>query len=60
MNIVVEDKVILELKSVNKVETIHEAQLLAYLKIADLKLGILMNYNVVILKDGIRRMVNKL
>ncbi len=60
LDIVVEDKVILELKSVNKVEPIHEAQLLTYLKIADLKLGILMNFNVVILKDGIKRIVNNL
>ncbi len=50
----------LQLKSVNKVEPIHEAQLLTYLKIADLKLGILMNFNVVILKDGIKRIVNNL
>lgn len=60
LDIVVDDKVILELKSVNKIESIHEAQLLTYLKIADLKLGILINFNVPILKDGIKRIVNNL
>lgn len=60
LDIVVDDKVILELKSVNKIESIHEAQLLTYLKIPDLKLGILINFNVPILKDGIKRIVNNL
>jgi len=60
LDIVVDDKVILELKSVNKIESIHEAQLLTYLKIADLKLGILINFNVPILKDAIKRIVNNL
>ncbi len=60
LDIVVEDKVILELKSVNKIERIHEAQLLTYLKIAGLKLGILINFNVAILKHGVKRMVNNL
>ena len=56
----VEGKVILELKSVNKFEPIHDAQLLTYLNLADLKLGILINFNVPILKDGIKRIVNNL
>jgi GxxExxY protein len=60
LDIVVEGKVILELKSVNKMESIHEAQLLTYLKLADLKLGILINFNVPILKEGIKRIVNNL
>jgi len=60
LDIVVEDKVILELKSVNKIEPIHDAQLLTYLKLADLKLGILLNFNVPILKEGIKRIVNNL
>ncbi len=46
LDIVVEGKVILELKSVNKTESLHEAQLLTYLKLADLKLGILIDSNV--------------
>ena len=60
LDIVVEGKVILELKSVNKIEPIHEAQLLTYLKLSDLKLGILINFNVPILKEGIKRIVNNL
>ncbi len=60
LDIVVEGKVILELKSVNKFEPIHDAQLLTYLKLADLKLGILINFNVPILKEGIKRIVNNL
>ena len=60
LDIVVEGKVILELKSVNKIESIHEAQLLTYLKLADLKLGILINFNVLILKEGVKRIVNNL
>ena len=60
LDIVVEDKVILELKSVNKIESIQEAQLLTYLKLSGLKLGILINFNVPILKEGIKRIVNNL
>ena len=52
--------VILELKAVDQVELIHEAQLLTYLKLSDLKLGILINFNVPLLKDGIKRIVNGL
>ena len=59
-DIIIESKVILELKSVNKLESIHDAQLLTYLKLADLKLGILINFNVPVLKDGIKRIVNNL
>ncbi len=50
----------MELKSVNKFEPIHDAQLLTYLKLSDLKLGILINFNVPILKEGIKRIVNNL
>ncbi len=60
LDIVVEDKVILELKSVNKIESIHEAQILTYLKLAGLKLGILINFNVPIVKQGLKRIVNNL
>ncbi len=55
LDIVVKGKVILELKSVNKIEPIHDAQLLTYLKLTDLKLGILINFNVPILKEGIKK-----
>jgi GxxExxY protein len=60
LDVVVEGKVILELKSVNRFEPIHDAQLLTYLKLVDLKLGILINFNVPVLKDGIKRIVNNL
>jgi GxxExxY protein len=58
MDIVVEGKVIVELKAVDRVERIHEAQLLSYLKLADLRVGLLINFNVTILKGGIKRVVN--
>jgi len=60
LNIVVGGLVILELKAVERIEPIHEAQLLTYLKLSGLKLGILINFNVPFLKDGIKRIVNGL
>jgi len=59
-DIVVEKLVILELKAVSCIEAIHEAQLLTYLKLAELKLGILLNFNVILMKHGIKRIVNNL
>ena len=59
MDIVVEDVIIVELKTVEKLLPIHEAQLLTYLKLYDRSLGLLMNFNVPVLKDGIKRIVNK-
>jgi GxxExxY protein len=60
LDIVVEGLVILELKAVDRIEPIHEAQLLTYLKLSSLKLGILINFNVPVLKNGIKRIVNNL
>ena len=60
LDIVVGGLVILELKAVDKIEPIHEAQLLTYLRLTALKLGILINFNVPLLKDGIKRIVNNL
>ena len=60
LDVVVGGLIILELKAVDQVESIHEAQLLTYLKLSDLKLGILINFNVPLLKDGIKRIVNGL
>ena len=60
LDIVVGGLVILELKAINSIEPIHEAQLLTYLKLSNLKLGILINFNVTILKNGIKRIVNNL
>ncbi len=60
LDIVIEGLVILELKAVDRIEPIHEAQLLTYLKLSSLKLGILINFNVPVLKKGIKRIVNNL
>lgn len=58
LDLVVENKVILELKAVEKLLPIHEAQLLSYLKLSGLQLGLLINFNSVLLKNGIKRLVN--
>jgi GxxExxY protein len=60
LDIVVENRIILEVKSCEKIEDIHKAQLLTYLKISGLKLGLLFNFNTPVMKDGIVRIVNKL
>jgi len=52
---IVEDEVILELKAVEKTLPIHEAQLLSYMKLSQCQLGLLMNFNVTLMKDGIKR-----
>ena len=58
LDLVVEDQVIVEVKSVKALAPIHEAQLLSYLKMSDYHKGLLINFNVKMLKDGIRRMRN--
>ena len=58
IDLLIEDKVILELKSVDELAPIHEAQLLTYLKLSKLKTGLLINFNVIDLKKGIIRRVN--
>lgn len=60
LDLLVENKVIVEIKSVEALNDVHLAQVLTYLKLSNCKLGLLMNFNVVLLKDGIRRVVNKL
>ncbi len=60
IDLLVEDAVIVELKAVEEILPIHQAQLLSYLKLSGCKLGLLINFNVERLKDGIKRMVNKL
>jgi len=60
LDIVVENAIILELKSCEKIEPIHRAQLLTYLKLSDLNLGLLLNFNTPVMRDGIVRIVNKL
>ena len=58
LDILIEDCIIVELKSVEKIETIHEAQLLTYLRLSKLWLGLLINFNVPVIRLGIRRLVN--
>lgn len=60
VDLVLEGEIIVENKAVQAIAPIHEAQLLAYLKLSDLKLGFLINWNVPRIKDGIKRMVNRL
>ncbi|MCQ4140039.1 MULTISPECIES: GxxExxY protein [Chryseobacterium] len=60
IDILVEDKVILELKSVKNLEEIHYKQLQTYLKLSDKRLGLLINFNTTNILDGIKRVVNKL
>jgi GxxExxY protein len=60
LDIIVENKLILEIKSVETLNDIHFAQLLTYLKLTNCKLGLLMNFNVTLIKNGIRRIVNNL
>jgi len=57
LDLVVEEKVIVEVKSVEKLLPVHQAQLLTYLRLSELKLGLLINFNSALLKDGIKRMV---
>ena len=59
-DIIIDKKVILELKSVETLAPVHFKQLLTYLKLTDIKLGLLINFNVNLIKDGIHRIVNKL
>jgi GxxExxY protein len=60
LDLIVEDKVIIEIKSVESLNDIHIAQVLTYLKVSGCRLGLLMNFNVLRLIDGLRRLVNKL
>jgi len=59
MDLVVEDSVIVEIKATGGIAPIHKAQLLTYLKTADKRVGLLINFNEVALKNGLRRMVNE-
>ncbi|MBK6951046.1 MAG: GxxExxY protein [Crocinitomicaceae bacterium] len=60
IDLIVENKVIVEIKSVEALADIHTAQLLTYLKLKDIKLGLLINFNSVKAIDGVKRIVNKL
>ena len=60
IDLLIENKVIIEIKSVDALADIHTAQLLTYLKLKDLKLGLLINFNSVRVVDGLKRIVNNL
>lgn len=60
LDILVEDKIILELKYCEKIDPIHKAQLLTYLRLSGLQLGLILNFNVSLMRDGIVRIVNDL
>ena len=60
LDVVAEDAIVLELKSCANIEAIHRAQLLTYLKLSGLNLGLLLNFNVDFMRDGIVRIVNGL
>ena len=60
IDLLVEEKLVIELKSVETLSELHFAQTLTYLKLGNYKLGLLLNFNTVLLKEGIRRVVNKL
>ena len=57
LDLIVQCKVVVELKAAKAIESIHEAQLLTYMKLTGCKIGLLINFNVPILKQGIKRMV---
>lgn len=60
VDLLVENKVIIEIKAVEALNDVHLAQVLTYLKLSDCKLGLLINFNVTLIKNGIRRVVNNL
>jgi len=60
LDLLIENEIIVELKAVEALTPVHEAQLLSYLKLSGKKIGLLINFNVVRLKNGIKRMVNGL
>jgi len=60
MDVVVENMLVVELKTCENIEPIHKAQLLTYLKLSGLKVGLILNFNVPVLRDGIVRIVNQL
>ena len=58
IDMLVENEIVIEAKSVEALHPVHEAQLLSYLKLTDKRLGFLINFNVVLIKDGFKRRVN--
>jgi len=60
LDLVVEDSVIVEIKAIEELAPIHEAQLLSYLRLSGMHVGLLLNFHKRVLKDGIKRLVNEL
>lgn len=60
LDLIIENEVVVELKVVSSLEKIHEAQLLTYLRLTGKRIGLLLNFNVVLMKNGIKRLVNGL
>ena len=60
IDLLVENKVIVEIKAIDAMNDVHMAQILTYLKLSNCKLGLLINFNVALLKHGLRRVANKL
>ena len=58
MDIIIENKLIIEIKAVDALNDLHLAQVLTYVKLSNCKLGLLINFNVLLIKDGIRRVIN--
>lgn len=58
VDLIVESEIVIELKAVESIAPIHKAQLLTYLKLANKKLGLLINFNTPVIKDGIHRLIN--
>ena len=58
LDLLVEEKIIIEVKSVESILPVHKAQIISYLKLADKRMGFLINFNVATLKEGIKRFVN--
>jgi GxxExxY protein len=59
MDLVVEDEIVVEIKAVERLVPIHEAQLLSYLRLTNKRVGLLMNFHVRLLKNGVKRIVNE-
>lgn len=60
VDLLVENKVVVEIKSLEALNDVHLAQVLTYLRLSDCKVGLLINFNVILLKEGIKRVVNNL
>ena len=60
LDFLIESKLVIEVKAVEAISDVHKAQVITYLKLSGCKLGLLVNFNVVLIKDGIKRLVNNL